>query len=312
MSGKPIIGPFSITDEDAMVQLAAWLESIERRMDHAEAALVGPTRGWSWATDDQNQPAIIDGAGNLSSLSAVALAKVIERVTALERRVLGPVDGWTWEGFNGSTFAVRSPNGTLFEMALLSSSLPAPVVALGDSNTTNTLPALTRVPWFDLLWPPSAGVNLAVGGHGYTISGSTLLADADEIASGATVFLSAGIDDLQNGASQATVEAAIQSTVDSLNARGLDCVVCTLFPIAVGSVFSSGLWSTRNTQRVNINTWIKSTFTRKTARALNLAGAVEATADGALASTYDLGDGLHLNTLGQQAVATYARSILRV
>jgi hypothetical protein len=155
-------------------------------------------------------------------------------------------------------------------------------------------------------------VNLAVGGHGWTISGNTLLLDSDGIVNGATVFLAAGIDDLQNGATVSDVETAITSTVAALNARGLDCVVCTLFPIAVGGVFSSGDYTTRNGQRVTINTWIKSTFTHKTARALNLAGAVETTADGALDPAYDLGDGLHLNDVGQIAVANYAKSILRV
>lgn len=311
MTGSQLPVPYSGA-VDPMAALAAWMDSVERRLEHAEARAVGPAQGYSWAVDSENQPAIVDGEGNLSPLSAAAVAALTERVDQLEEDVKGPVPGWVWVPDGPRTFAVRAPGGYVFRVALRDVNVQAPMVALGDGNTTDSSTGLSRVPWFDVIWSPPNAQNLAATGHGWVIS-PLLVTDADSIApSGATVFLSAGMDDLQGGASTAAIQSAMTTTVRALNQRGLDVYVCTIFPIAVGSVFSAPQYATRNGQRVTLNNYIKSTFTLSGAMALDLAAAVESVADGPLDPAYDSGDGRYLNQDGQASAANAARQILRL
>lgn len=180
------------------------------------------------------------------------------------------------------------------------------VVAIGDSITDLAdVPTDADVRWTDYLArrTPLAVVNEGISGNWLTSGGGTGPSvtarwqhDVLNVPGVRTAIVAAGINDLRNGISAATLEPAVASLVASGHAAGIRVLVATVTPCAGDPQCTSSF----ETQRLAYNAWVRS-------GASGADGVVDfdaAVANGAaLAGIYNGGSPLHPNAAGMEAMA---------
>lgn len=273
-----------------------------RRLEQIEQTLGGPIRGWTWARDPADLPALTQPDGTLVEFMPQAspiIAGMLTRIASLEGQVTGPMPGWTWAGVEGGP-AVRDPQGNLWRLMRMRNSTPGPIRVYGDSNSQN--PSVSgQAPWPERAFP-NAVIDLAVNGRGWYYSSPTIGNDIGSTTGAhGTVLLAGGINDINNGYSAAQVEAAIAAWTDWLIRKGARVGLMTIFP--VGAAYAGS-----NPVRAAVNDWIRGTYNSgKDAFYVDAASVLETSPNGPLAAGYDLGDNLHINPAGHQRVADFVQ-----
>jgi lysophospholipase L1-like esterase len=180
------------------------------------------------------------------------------------------------------------------------------VVAIGDSITDLAdVPNDADVRWTDYLGRRTglAIVNEGISGNWVTNGSGTgpsvtarFQHDALNIPGVRTVIIAAGINDLRNGVSAATLESAVAALVASGHAAGVRVLVATITPCAGDSQCTSSF----ETQRQAYNTWVRAGSSGADA-VVDFDSAVGNGA--ALNPIYSTNSPLHPNSAGMLAMA---------
>lgn len=211
--------------------------------------------------------------------------------------------GRTLQDLNGNLIGTGTTGITLTGYAIPFSD--GVVVFDGDSLTAGQGVAV------GYRWPTLASAQIA-GGACYFVNsgtaGETVTqmnadgatdVDAHFDADGSIAVLWGGTNDIDNGDSAATVYARITTWVQARQTAGFAAVVCTLIPNALHS-------GGQDTERLALNTLITGNAAGADA-IVNMAARSEFTTT--VSSGYQ-GDGTHLSTVGNQAAAEEAATVV--
>jgi lysophospholipase L1-like esterase len=183
----------------------------------------------------------------------------------------------------------------------------------GDSNTAPSHPGVPAVPvptWAGLAMPTAT--NRALDGRTYLTGFTPFLGtdvSSDLAVWGAsidTVILAGGRNDLffkntsQAPISIEQIEAAIATAHDQAAAAGKTVYVMTFLPIRPALWFNETTGPVMQAQIDQVNAWILS---RPGWNVIDVATPVQEPGSHYLAAPDNLGDGLHLSTVGQRVVA---------
>lgn len=170
--------------------------------------------------------------------------------------------------------------------------------ALGDSLTEGLN---TVYPWPARVTGALRSLNISVANHGKsgddTGGASTRWTNYIKSRGYSCVVLTIGVNNILNGDSAATTEGLYASLIADIQSTGLKVVVNTITPF--GNYGGSS--APKEAQRILFNTWI---------RGLAVDAVIDQAANMAdtdvtkLKASYDIGDGLHFNDLGNAAYAT--------
>ena len=114
-----------------------------------------------------------------------------------------------------------------------------------------------------------------------------------------------GINDVIGDIPAATIEGNLQTMYDQANADGVRVVPMTIGPFKNNASWTAG----RQTNLDTVNTWIRSYAASKGWRVVDTYTGMGDGA-GALAASYDSGDGLHPNATGYAALANLVKPAL--
>jgi lysophospholipase L1-like esterase len=143
-----------------------------------------------------------------------------------------------------------------------------------------------------------AGATLVSGGGNRSSDYANLKAEILALKPRIAVWTD-GINDIINGVSAATTQTNILGFLADCKTAGIIPILCEVLPISSTYTPPSGTNASVQTAINTLNTWMNNLGTVKV-----VATNAPLLSAGSLSSFYDAGDGLHLNGLGNRAIAT--------
>jgi len=245
----------------------------------------------TFALNDNIQLSLIRSGYNFTVLAQDLTSGVSVSCNVSDPLTYGEI-AFIWAAGNPTIFHYGGSQTISNHTYQVNSMVQNDVVIYGNSIAVGMQSANPNTTFANLLgqyYP--GGVNLVAGGGNATAQYLQLVTEIYSLKPRIVIFTD-GINDVIAGVSAGTTEANITTFINDCNSRGIIPVVCTILPIS--GTYGGGSNATWQANIVTLNTWInalKNCVIIDTYTALVNAGVLN--------SSYDSGDGLHLNAAGQ-------------